>query len=71
MSASVGAMMPRLEELEHWLSFLCLLLINRQCVDLSSTVLFKAEVLVFISLLLQAAVLAKQEDHLHRDQLCC
>lgn len=46
MSASVGAMMPRLEELEHWLSFLCLFLVNGQCSDLSSTVPFKDEVLI-------------------------
>lgn len=71
MSASVGAMMPRVEELEHWLSFLCLPLINGQCSDPSSTVRFKDEVLICIGLLLQAAVLSKQEGHLHRNQLCC
>lgn len=71
MSASVGAIMPGLEELEHRLSFLCLPLINGQCTDLSSSVLFKDEVLIFIGLVLPAAVLSKHEGHLHGGQLCC
>lgn len=32
--------MPRWEELERWLSFLCLPLINGQSIDLGSTIFF-------------------------------
>lgn len=63
--------MPRLEELERWLSFLCLPLINGQCIDLSSTIFFQGESPNISGLLLQAAMLSKQEEHLHSDQLCC
>lgn len=41
-------MMPRLEELERWLSFLCLPLISGQCIDLSSTIFFKVKVPILV-----------------------
>lgn len=41
-------MMPKLKELERWLSFLCLPLINGQCIDLSSTIFFKVKVPILV-----------------------
>lgn len=63
--------MPRWEELKRWLSFLCLPLINGQCIDLGSAIFFQGESPNISGLLLQAAVLSKQEDHLYSAPLYC